>query len=196
MNTLLIWILAGVAVVGLTTVARVWIVNRLRWRGTRIVECPENHATAAVEVDAGRAAATAIRGETRLQLSTCSRWPEMAACAQDCLREIETAPAECMARTMIERWYAGTLCAICEKPFVRVDWNLHEPGLLRPDGRTVAGWRDVPMETLPVILETHSPVCWDCLIVESMLQKHPDRVTMRPVHRSPGVPGSLPPASA
>ena len=196
MNMLFIWIVAAVAVVGIAAVARVWITNRLRWRGTRIVECPENHATAAVEVDAARVAAGAVRGAPQLQLRTCSRWPEKAGCAQDCLREIEMAPAECLARTMIERWYTGRQCVMCAKPFDKIDWTLHEPGLLRPDGHTVVGFRDVPLDTLPVILETHSPVCWDCLIVESVLQKHPDRVTVRPPHRSPGVPGPIPPASA
>jgi len=196
MGTLLIWILAGVAGLSIAAVVRVWLTNRLRWRGTRIVECPENHVTAAVEVDAARAAATALRGAQQIQLRSCSRWPEKAGCAQDCLREIETAPAECAARTMIERWYSGTRCVLCAKPFDEIDWTLHEPGVLRPDGHTVAGWRDVAMDTLPVVLETHTPVCWDCLIVESVLQKHPERVTMRPPHRSPGVPGPLPPARA
>jgi len=41
-------------------------------------------------------------------------------------------------------------------------------------------WVDVPARDLHEVLESATPVCWDCLVVESFIQKNPDKVTFRP----------------
>jgi hypothetical protein len=65
-----------------------------RFRGTRLVTCPETHKAAVVEVAARSMAMQAILDEPCLRLSECSRWPMRGGCGQDCLRQIETRPSE------------------------------------------------------------------------------------------------------
>jgi len=65
-----------------------------RFRGTRLVTCPETHKPAVVEVAARSMGMQAILGEPSLRLSSCSRWPMCRDCGQDCLKQIEDRPTE------------------------------------------------------------------------------------------------------
>src|SRR5262249_13412123 len=47
-----------------------------RWRGTRVITCPENRKPAAVDLDLGFAVSGAVLGRPELRLRDCSRWPE------------------------------------------------------------------------------------------------------------------------
>ena len=66
----------------------------LKFRGARLVTCPEARQDAVVEVAARSMGKQAILGEPCLQLSECSRWPMRGGCGQDCLRQIEARPTE------------------------------------------------------------------------------------------------------
>src|SRR6266498_5446234 len=109
----------------------------LKFRGTRIISCPETCKPAAVEVDAGRAVLTEISGEPKLQLKYCSRWPELQDCGQDCLRQIELSPEECLVRNILADWYRGKKCIHCGKPIGEIDWLENKPALHTPQGLTV-----------------------------------------------------------
>jgi hypothetical protein len=100
---------AAVALFLAVRLAGVWI----RFRGARVITCPENHCPAGVRVDAAHAAATGLSSAPELRLSSCSRWPEKAGCGQECLHEIEASPEECLVRNILVRWYAGKNCAFC-----------------------------------------------------------------------------------
>jgi hypothetical protein len=65
-----------------------------RFRGTRLVTCPETHKPAVVEVAARSMGMQAILDEPSLRLSECSRWPMRGGCGQDCLKQIEVRPSE------------------------------------------------------------------------------------------------------
>ena len=149
------------------------------WREKRLITCPENERPAAVRVDALNAVAGSLRGRQALRLSECSRWPEKQGCGQECLRQIEKGPAECLVRTLVAGWYEGKTCAACGKPIREIAWAEQRPGLRAPDGH-LAFWPDVPPETLPEVLRTHAPVCWDCTVVLKTAAEHPELVTMRP----------------
>jgi hypothetical protein len=172
-----LWLAAFVAVQTLTA----W----RRWRGTRLITCPENRRPAAVELDMRFAVAGAVLGRPELRLRDCSRWPERAGCGQVCLAQIDEAPEACDVRTMVERWYEGKRCAYCRRAFDAIRWHDHKPGLRAPDGR-VREWADVPPETLTEVLRTHQPVCWNCLVAEGFRLRFPDRVVERP-HGASGV---------
>jgi hypothetical protein len=61
--------------------------------GPRLVTCPETKQPALVTV---AARANRIEGFSvldRLRIRECSRWPFRRDCGQDCLRQIETRPA-------------------------------------------------------------------------------------------------------
>jgi hypothetical protein len=150
-----------------------------RYRGTRLITCPETHRPAAVDVDALHAAASLLGGTPELRLKDCSRWPEKAGCGQECLSEVELDEGACLLRGIVSAWYQGKSCAFCRKPIPAVTWTEHRPALLRPDGATVS-WTDVKPETLPDLFATHRPVCWDCHVVQSLIRERPDAVTVRP----------------
>ena len=65
-----------------------------KFRGTRVVTCPETRKAAVVEVAAKSMGLQAIVDEPCLRVSECSRWPMCRGCGQDCLREIEARPSE------------------------------------------------------------------------------------------------------
>jgi hypothetical protein len=161
--------------------ARVLVPAFGRYRGKRLVTCPETHEPAAVAVDAVHAAVTAGIGEPVLQLKTCTRWPERESCGQECLSQIAASPEGCLVRNVATRWYQGKTCAFCAKPFGGIGWLERQPALLSPEGKSVP-WTEVRAELLPGILETHRPVCWDCHIVETMRNRHPEMVVERPAH--------------
>jgi hypothetical protein len=128
----------------------------LKFRGRRIVTCPETGQPAAVEVDARFAAASAVFGEPSLRLKSCSRWPEHRDCGQECLEQIQAAPEELLAQ-----WYAGKTCALCGRPIGAISRRGHYPALMDTSGRTLA-WEAFPPEKVPEALATHRPVCGSC----------------------------------
>ena len=56
-----------------------------RFRGVRLVSCPETQAQVKVELDATQAAVTAAVGPPEVRVKRCARWPEHADCGQECV---------------------------------------------------------------------------------------------------------------
>jgi hypothetical protein len=168
---------AGVLAVALRVALRAY----LRYRGTRVIVCPEQVEFAAVEVDAVTAALTAPYGKSDLRLESCSRWPERGDCGEACLAQIEAAPEACLLRTILTDWYQGKSCALCGKPFGEIRWMDHEPALLGSEGVTVE-WRETAPELVVSVLASHRPVCWNCHVAETFRRQHPDLVTDRAPH--------------
>jgi hypothetical protein len=156
----------------------------LRFRGTRVVECPENHELVAVEVDAPHAAWSTPQGRPELRLEDCTRWPEKAGCGQECLSQIEASPEGCRVRTILADWYEAKACAFCGRTFGEIQWHDHKPALLAPDG-TLATWASFAPEQVNDVLARHKPVCWDCHLAESFRRDHPELVTERPPRSGP-----------
>jgi hypothetical protein len=151
----------------------------LRYRGTRVITCPENRRPAAVRVDVADAVVGAMRGSSGgHRLVDCSRWPEKQACGQQCLEEIELSPQDCLLRTMLTDWYSGKKCVLCRRPFAEIQWHDHKPCLMGPDG-TTSEWRDFQPNRIPDVLETHRPVCWNCHVAETFRRTRPELVVDR-----------------
>jgi hypothetical protein len=159
-----------------------------RYRGTRVVVCPDNREMVAVRVDARHAAATAPQGHPDLRLESCTRWPEKAGCGQECLGQIESAPEACLLRNILADWYQGKSCAFCRREFHAIHWHDHRPGLVGPGG-AILGWDGFRPEQVLDVLATHKPVCWDCRVAESFRREHPELVTDRGA--PPGPPPSM-----
>ena len=162
-------------VVGLRRALRTY----LKFRGKRLVSCPETHKPAAVRVAAGKAAFEATIRNGRLTLSECSRWLEREACGQECLAQIREAPKACLVWTIINRWYQGQQCVYCHKPFGEIHWHDHPPALVDSERKTIQ-WNEIPAEKLQEVLGTHKPVCWTYHIAETFRREHPERVVDRP----------------
>ncbi len=149
-----------------------------KYNGTRVITCPETKEPAAVEVDASYAAVTAIADEPDLRLKRCSRWPERHDCNQDCLNQIVRSSENCLAKNMLVNWYEGKSCVYCGKGFEDIDWATHKPTFMNPEGKTVE-WNDFSPETIPKVLVTHLPVCWNCHIANTFRREHPELVVER-----------------
>lgn len=162
----IIWISFPVAMVAFMALRVAW--SWWKYRGPRLITCPENQQPAGVTLDTSRAAL-----HTALRLETCSRWPERQGCGQECLRQIEASPDGCLVRRTLTRWYQGRQCAICGKSIGEINWSDHKPALLSPQGITV-GWPDLRTEQVPATLETHAPVCWNCHIMQTFRREHPE----------------------
>jgi len=139
-------------------------------RGERIITCPDNDQPAAVRVS--------VSGPD-LHLRSCSRWPEMAGCAEDCLRQVEAAPHDCLVRSIVARWYEGKSCHYCGDEIGAIVWHERPPALRLPDG-TTREWKDIRSEELPKLFAIASAVCWRCNLTETFLREHAALVIERP----------------
>lgn len=137
------------------------------YRGKRLVTCPENSETAAVNVDALHAMLA-----SDLRLKSCSRWPERAHCGQHCLAQIEASPTTCLVSSIVNAWYAGKSCVLCARPIGTIAWHERPPALLSPD-REAFEWSEIAPETLPRVFETYQPLCWNCYLAESFRREFP-----------------------
>lgn len=153
-----------------------------RFRGKRIVTCPETGRPAAVELDAARAAGRSLFGEPDPRVARCSRWPERHDCDQACLEAIERSPEAGSIETLVAEWYSGRSCALCGKPIAGIGTRLNRPALRGADHVTHE-WCDVPAEDLPRALRESEPVCWNCHIAETFRRLHPEDVTEAPPAR-------------
>jgi hypothetical protein len=172
-------IMGGLLLLSLIPLAWRTLRTYLRFRGTRLVTCPETGCAAAVEVDEKHAAASTWVRQTELRLASCSRWPEREGCGQECLAQIEAAPEGCLVRNLLIAWYRGSTCAFCRKEIPEIHWDDHKPAILTPDGRTLE-WSDVRPEDLPGVLGTHWRVCWNCHIAQSFRARFPGLAVERP----------------
>jgi hypothetical protein len=166
-----VWLPITIAVAFLVTLLVRRVAGWLKFRGDRIVRCPENHRPAGVRVDAWRAA-------NGLALSACSRWPEKAGCGQECLAEIAAAPADCLVRNIAARWYAGKQCASCGTEIGAVEWGPSQPGLLLAD-ESIVPWKQVSADVLRETLETARPLCFTCYLANTLAREHPELATAR-----------------
>ncbi|HSP16835.1 MAG TPA: hypothetical protein VLV78_18965 [Thermoanaerobaculia bacterium] len=143
-----------------------------RYRGTRVITCPENHQPAAVRV-------ALFSGDPRTTLKTCSRWPEKEGCDQACVAELEQSPEKCLVQAIASDWYTGKRCIYCQELIGDIVWHERPPALRAEDG-SMREWKDVAPQDLPVLLATHQPVCWRCFVAESFRIQHPEWVIERP----------------
>lgn len=157
-----------------------------RFRGQRLITCPESHTSEAVTVAAKEAGLGAFLNEPTLHLDKCSRWPEREACGQECLQQIEADPQNCLVWNIVAKWYEGKKCVFCQKPITPLHHIDHAPALLGPDFQTKE-WKGIQPEKLPEVFSTHQPVCWNCHVTETFRRLHPELITDRPVNRKPAV---------
>lgn len=147
--------------------------------GPKLITCPETHAPAAVKVALGRAGLAAIAGKERIELCQCSRWPERAGCDQACLPELKADPEEHGVWTIAAHWYEGKKCFYCGRAITPLSHLDHPPALISFDGKIIE-WDEIPAEKLPAQFASAEPVCWNCSIVESFRQQHPELIVVRP----------------
>jgi hypothetical protein len=165
--------------VGLLCLVTVRVVSMMfRYAGARVITCPENRRHAGVSLAMRHVLATGLVSRPELQLSACSRWPEMAGCGQECLSQIADRPEECLVRTILTKWYADKHCIYCNQPFQTIEWSVRKPALLIHGSNSLA-CDLVPAEQLPGTLANAQPVCFSCHTATEWVREHPDQVTDR-----------------
>jgi len=159
--------------------ARVW----WKFRGARVITCPENLKHAGVVLSARHAAATGLMHAPELRLSSCTRWPERAGCGQQCLIQVAEAPAGCLVRNILAKWYEGKTCASCGCPLDEAHWEAAKPALLRA-GKTSVEWSQIPAEELHEVLAASLPLCFACHMANTLVREHPELVVDRSAKRA------------
>jgi hypothetical protein len=153
-----------------------------RFRGARVVTCPETGRPAGVTIDVRHAVASGLLGPLpRIRLRTCSRWTERGRCDGPCADQA-AAPAS-STRALVDRAIRGKPCAFCGKIIERTAFLDHFAAFLLADGTTVE-WPDVAPERLPGTIAASAPVCWDCHTAETFRRRFPELVTDRPWRRA------------
>ena len=175
-------VIAAVALVFAVIVGSRQIRAWLKYRGQRVIRCPENQQPVGVTLDARHAASTAMLGGCELRLSECTRWPERAGCGQPCLSQIATAPEDCLVVHILANWYEGKACAFCGAAFGQTEWRAAKPALLLPD-RVPVEWSRIPADKLYQTLETARPVCFACHTANAMIHTRPELVVDRSRNR-------------
>ena len=170
-----VWVL--VALVLLAAVLR-GLYGWWKFRGRRLVTCPENQRPAGVRLDSSRAALGGLLHAPKLELAECTRWPEKAGCGQECLREIESRPDGCLVRNIVLEWYAGKECCSCGRPFGAIPAAAAQPAVLCAD-KTSVEWSEIPVDRLRDILAAGKPICFACHMANRMVREHPDLITDR-----------------
>jgi len=147
-----------------------------KFRGRRVVTCPENERPAGVSVDVRHAVATALGKAPELRLESCSRWPERAGCGQQCLSQIEASPEGCLVRNILLAWYAGKACQVCGLPIGDIALAGAKPAVLRADGVSME-WQEIPADRLQETLSQATPICFACHTAKRMMSEHPGLVS-------------------
>ena len=174
----MLWLMA-VAAIAAVCVAIVRLTGSWwKFRGARVITCPENQRPAGVRVDAAHAALTSLGKPPELRLSTCSRWPERSGCGQQCLAQIESQPEACLIRNILVKWYEGKVCASCGRRFGEISWTGAKPAVIRADEIYVE-WNEVSAEQLSETLATGLPVCFACHMANKLVREHPDLAVNR-----------------
>src|SRR6185503_4290705 len=93
-----------------------WLVrSSSKYRGSRIVTCPETKKPAIVEVDSLHASLTSTLSLPDIRLEQCSRWPIKEQCGQECLIDLDIEPEKCLVSGVLMRWYRDKKCVYCGK---------------------------------------------------------------------------------
>jgi len=150
-----------------------------RYRGKRIVMCPETEAPVALEINAPLAAGMWIVSEPRYLVTACSRWPERAGCDQACTLQVDAAPDTTRVHNIVAKWYAERTCVYCANAIREISGSAIAPALRLTNGE-LREWSDVPAEDLPRILASAAAVCARCELTEDFRRRFLDRVIERP----------------
>ena len=150
----------------------------VRYRGKRIVTCPETHLPVVTEINAAAAAGTWIVDAPLFTITACTRWPERAGCDQACAPQIAAAPEETLVQNVVRNWYSERSCVYCGRSIRDLG------GAVAPGLRSAAGelreWREVNAEELPELLANSVAVCGACDVTEDFRRRFPDLVIDRP----------------
>ena len=86
MKTPLIVIAAVIAMAVLFVLLPLVVHTFQRYRKKKVVRCPQTNGLAEVDIDAPRAAFSALFGRPLLRVKNCTLWPKRKGCGDGCLK--------------------------------------------------------------------------------------------------------------
>jgi hypothetical protein len=144
-----------------------------RNRGRRTVICPDNREPVTIERDNKYAFSTALRGQEHDRVHTCSRWPEKGDCGQECLAQVNPSPEN--IERLLQKWYHGKTCVICDRALTPADWRRSRLALLN-EHQKLFELRHMHLDELPSALDKMAPLCWNCHQEERVRQAESPRL--------------------
>jgi hypothetical protein len=90
-------------------------------------------------------------------------------------------PHDAATTAQLKHFFEGKPCAACSRPIPPVHAFELRPGLLNATHEAIA-WDDIPAANLSATLESHVPICSNCLLIETFRRRHPELVVDR--HRT------------
>ncbi len=91
-------------------------------------------------------------------------------------------PHDAAMTAQLKHFFEGKQCAACSRPIPPVHAGQVHPGLLNPSTNEAIAWNDIPAAGLATMLESHLPICSNCLTIETLRREHPELVVDR--HRT------------
>jgi hypothetical protein len=164
-------------VVASTLLAAAWLLRRseigrtfLRYRGKRLVRCPETNTPAVVEAAALFAGLPPPLGLPRLRVKSCSLWSERGDdCAQSCVWQIRAAPRDTLLKTVLRRYEDGA-CVLCGRSLGPLRRPTSDAGLEGLTSRNSPGvtraLRDSAVTAVPDALAAHGAMCRECRAID------------------------------
>ena len=88
-------------------------------------------------------------------------------------------PHDAAMTAQLKHYFEGKECATCSQPIPPVHAFEPRPGLLHARTHEAIAWDDIPSDNLSETLESHLPICSNCLITETFRRQHPELVVER-----------------
>jgi hypothetical protein len=91
-------------------------------------------------------------------------------------------PHDAATTAQLKHFFEGKQCATCSRPIPPVHAGEPRPGLLNANTHATIAWDDIPAASLSATLESHVPICSNCVLIEAFSRQHPELVVDR--HRT------------
>lgn len=79
----------------------------------------------------------------------------------------------------LKHFFDGKQCSCCGRSIPAVHVGEPRPGLRNVKTHEAVGWDDIPAADLSAALESHEPLCSDCVVTETFRRQHPELVVER-----------------
>jgi hypothetical protein len=97
-------------------------------------------------------------------------------------RHAKSNPHDAATTAQLQHFFEGKPCAACSRPIPPVHVGELRPGLLNTNTHEATTWADIPVANLSTTLESHVPICSNCVVIETLRRQHPELVVDR--HRT------------
>lgn len=90
-------------------------------------------------------------------------------------------PHDAATTAQLKHFFEGKECAACSRPIV-MHLGEMRPGLLNNTTHEAIAWNEIPAVNLSTTLESHVPICSNCVVIETFRAQQPELVVDR--HRT------------